>query len=83
MKISGEDIMSGRNITILVLVFLILLIIVQNLDIVNLNFLFWTIQINLLLVILLGFLSGFIVGWLSRRIYTKRKSDSIKKETTQ
>ena len=75
--------MSGRNITILVLVFLVLLIIVQNLDIVNLNFLFWTIQINLLLVILLGFLSGFIVGWLSRRIYTKRKSDSIKNQTTQ
>jgi uncharacterized integral membrane protein len=74
--------MSGRNITILVLVFLILLIIVQNLDIVNLNFLFWTIQINLLLVILLGFLSGFIVGWLSRRIYSKRKSNSIKNEAT-
>jgi uncharacterized integral membrane protein len=72
--------MSVKNIVILLITFMTLIIIIQNLEIVKLNFLFWTIQINLLLIILLSFVSGLIVGWLTRMTYNKRKISEIKTE---
>jgi len=72
--------MSAKNIAILLITFFTLILIVQNLEIIKLNFLFWTLQINLLLVILLSFLSGLIVGWLTRMVYIKNKTSKLTPE---
>ncbi len=65
--------MSGKTISILVIGFIILLLIIQNLDIITIDFLFWPIKVALLLVILFPFLLGIAFGWILKSLYNKKK----------
>jgi len=66
--------MQVKKILIGILLFLLLLITVQNLTVVEVKFLFWKLGINLLLVILLAFLIGNSVGWLLKSLYSRQKT---------
>lgn len=64
----------GIVIGILVVVF-----IVQNTEIVEFNFLFWTISMSRAMIVLLVFITGIIIGAVLRDIGI-RKKDKVKKE---
>ncbi len=65
--------MKPRQIIILVIVILLLVILFQNLDIIPVQILLWTVHISLLLVILLPFILGIIVGWLLKTSMVRQK----------
>ncbi len=48
----------------LVLAFLAFLFITQNTDVVTVAFLFWSVQMSLVLLLLSMLGAGFIIGWL-------------------
>ena len=64
--------MKTKTIVILVGVILALIIVLQNTQVVSIQFLFWKIGMSriifLPLVILIGFIIGFFVGRTSRRV---------------
>ena len=68
--------MPVKKIAIAVILFLVLIIILQNLTVVDVKIVFWTLSINLLLVILLPLLAGMVIGWFSRSFYEKRQQNS-------
>jgi uncharacterized integral membrane protein len=59
-----------KLITVLVLAILVIVIIVQNTHNVTFNFLFWSPQISLLLLVVLMVATGFVLG-----LFASRKSD--------
>ena len=73
--------MPVKKIAIGVILFILTIIILQNLTVVDVKFLFWTFGINLLLVILLPFLIGAVMGWFFRSLYENRSKESKKKSS--
>ena len=63
--------MKPKSIAILIGVILLLIIVLQNTQVVSLQFLFWQLSMSriifLPLVILIGFIIGFFVGRTSRK----------------
>ena len=59
--------------SILVLVLLVILISLQNAALVELNFLWWSFQMNRILLILLVFAIGFLIGHLVSSLSDRRK----------
>jgi len=74
--------MPLKKIVIGVILFFLLIIILQNLTVVDVKFLFWKISINLLLVILLPFLAGTVMGWFFSSFFRKRQLKN-KKDATE
>jgi len=70
--------MPVKKIAIGVTLFLLLIVIFQNLTVVDVKFLFWKLSINLLLVILLPFLVGIVMGWFFRSFYGKNQQGNKK-----
>ena len=73
--------MPVKKIAIGVILFILTIIILQNLTVVDVKFLFWTFGINLLLVILLPFLIGAVMGWFFRSLYENRSKENKKKSS--
>ncbi len=71
--------MSVKKVSIWVIIFLILIFILQNLDVIDVDFLFWSIKVSLLLVILLPFVLGVLLGWLLTTMYSRNRRQ--KKQT--
>jgi putative membrane protein len=65
--------MPVKKISIWIIVFIILIFILQNLDVIEVDFLFWSIKVSLLLVILLPFVLGVLLGWLLTTLYAKNR----------
>lgn len=55
--------MNYKMITILILSGLVVLFIIQNVNVVEIKFLFWTIQMSRSLLIFILLAIGFIIGW--------------------
>jgi uncharacterized integral membrane protein len=70
--------MPAKKIAIGVTLFILFIIILQNLTVVDVKFLFWKLGINLLLVILLPFLVGAVMGWFFRSLYAKPARENNK-----
>ena len=68
--------MPVKKIAIAVILFLVLIVILQNLTVVDVKIVFWTLTLNLLLVILFPLLAGMVIGWFSRSFYDKRQQNS-------
>jgi len=64
-----------KLITSLVLLIFALIIIIQNLDPVNVNILFWEVEISLFVLTSLNLILGFLLGTL---FITKRNKKSLK-----
>ena len=71
-----EVLMPVKKIIIAVILFLLLIVIFQNLTVVDVRIIFWTLRVNLLLVILLPLLAGTVTGWFFHSIYVKRQQNS-------
>jgi uncharacterized integral membrane protein len=68
--------MPVKKIIIAVILFLLLIVIFQNLTVVDVRIIFWTLRVNLLLVILLPLLAGMVIGWFFRSFYAKRQKNN-------
>ncbi len=63
--------MKSKNIIITVLAALFLILLLQNMQVVTLRFLFWKIEMSRIIFIPLVMIMGFIIGYLVGR--TRRK----------
>ena len=73
--------MTPKRIVFLVLGLLFATFIIQNADVVQVRFLFWTTLASRALVLLGAFLLGSIVGWVAGRV-TKRGTGPSPTTTT-
>ena len=62
-----------KLIIISILAVVMLIVLIQNVSIVDVQFLFWTFTISRYLMLLLVFVTGFIVGWLLHSHFLRRK----------
>lgn len=68
--------MNSRLILVLILVGLVVLFIIQNVVVVEIRFLFWSIEVSRSLLIFLLLAVGIIVGWLLHEYMSHKKSAS-------
>jgi len=66
--------MTPKRILFLVLGLLFAIFIVQNAEVVQVRFLFWSAQASRAIVILGTFVLGLIVGWVSGRVRKRETS---------
>jgi uncharacterized integral membrane protein len=59
--------MTTKNIIIVILIALVIVFVIQNAQIVEVRFLFWTVTMSRALMVLLTLLIGVIAGWLAGR----------------
>lgn len=59
--------MENKNIAIIALAFLLVIILVQNTQVVSVQFLFWNISMSRIILILFVFLIGFGSGYLVKK----------------
>jgi len=57
-----------KSIAILVLVVLALIIVFSNTDVVRFRFLFWTVFVSQLLLVLIMLVAGFVIGFLTCKL---------------
>ena len=69
--------MNFKIITIVVLAGLAVLFIVQNVAIVEIQFLLWSLEMSQSLLMFLLLVIGIIIGWFLRGYYRYRKGRSI------
>jgi uncharacterized integral membrane protein len=63
--------MTPKRIVVLVIALLFVLFIVQNAQVVEVRFLFWSAQASRAIVLLVTFGLGLVTGWLSGRVHKK------------
>ena len=51
---------------------LMLVFVMQNMEVVSVEFLFWRIQASRIIIYLAIFLIGFFIGWIGRSLRRKR-----------
>jgi len=66
--------MNAKLITGIILAALALLFIIQNVTVMELRFLFWTLSMSRSLFMFLILSVGIILGWLLHGFFTRRKS---------
>ena len=69
--------MKIKYIVLLIIIAILLILIFQNLITIPIKILLWKVEISLLLVIILPFISGILVGWILKIIYNKRKKQKL------
>jgi uncharacterized integral membrane protein len=60
-----------KNIIFFILLALVFIFVLQNTQVVEFNFLAWTISMSKALLLLVTFVLGIAVGWLARRVRPK------------
>ena len=68
--------MTAKRIVFLLIGFLFATFVVQNIDVVQVRFLFWKAQASMALIFLGAFFLGIFVGWVSRRVKKREVSAS-------
>lgn len=63
--------MKAKKILFSVIIFILLVILIQNTQVVNINILFWTISMSQIILLLLIILFSFALGYLSGRLLKK------------
>jgi uncharacterized integral membrane protein len=69
--------MTPKRIVFLVLGLLFATFVVQNADVVQVRFLFWSAQASRAIVLLGAFILGIIVGWVSGRVLKRESSPPV------
>ena len=65
--------MTPKRIVVLVLGLLFVIFVVQNAEVVQLRFLFWSTQASRALVLLGTFVLGLVIGWMSAWLLKKEQ----------
>ncbi len=68
---------NKRLIASIALVLLVGIFILQNTEVVNINFLFWRFSMSRVLLIIIFLLAGFVMGWLLRGLAQHRKKHQL------
>jgi len=68
--------MPVRWIVITVLVFLLLIVVVQNAEVVTVRLLFWQFSMSRVILILLAAVTGFVAGWAGARLADRNRRRS-------
>jgi uncharacterized integral membrane protein len=66
--------MNAKLITSIILAGLAIVFIIQNVAVVKMRFLFWTLSMSMTLAMILILSLGIVTGWLLRGSFSKRKS---------
>lgn len=66
--------MTYRTITTLILLLMVMLFAVQNTSVVELNFLFWELNVPRWLLIFAVLVTGIVIGWFLHAISAPRKA---------
>ena len=66
--------MQAKNIIILAIIIIVLVLLFQNLNAITIHVFFWQFGISLLLVILISFILGIMLGWLLKSGFAKQKA---------
>ena len=69
--------MTAKRILFLLIGMLFAAFIVQNAEVVQVRFLFWSTQASRALILLGAFILGLIVGWLSGRVRKKERPQEM------
>lgn len=72
--------MNFKILSILTLIIIAAVFITQNVMVVDVNLLFWRIQISLALLIVFNLLLGFLLGWFIKSYINYKKSRIYKQE---
>ena len=67
--------MSFKAVTILILIGLFIILCIQNVEKIPLHFLFWSINISKLLLLLITLIIGILVGLIIPGIWRKSKEE--------
>lgn len=73
VHLDGEKQMNYKLVPILTLVGLVFLFIMQNVSIVDIQFLFWSIQIPRSLLVIIMLAIGVVIGWFLHSFMRHRK----------
>ncbi len=66
-KVSNTKLITGSIALLLMLIFVL-----QNMEVVSVEFLVWRIQASRIIIYLALFLIGFFIGWIGRSLHRKR-----------
>ncbi len=69
-----------KLISILTLILIATLFLVQNTQVVNIDFLFWTYSASVSVTIVVILLIGILVGWFSKGYINHKKKKSVEKQ---
>jgi uncharacterized integral membrane protein len=71
--------MNFKNISLLVLLALFIIVCIQNVEIISVQFLFWRAEISKLLLLIITLIIGILIGMIIPGFLTKsKKEDEIK-----
>lgn len=71
--------MNFKNISLLVLLALFIIVCIQNVEIISVQFLFWKAEISKLLLLIITWIIGLLIGMIIPGFLTKsKKEDKIK-----
>ena len=66
--------MNYKMLTVLVLAILVVLFIIQNFAVVEIEFLFWSVQMSRSLLIFILLAVGFVIGWFVHSYFKHKKT---------
>lgn len=72
--------MSFKNISVLIMLALFIIICIQNLEVIPMHFLFWKVDISKLLLLIITFVAGILVGMIIPGYFRKPKIEEKMKE---
>lgn len=67
--------MSFKSVTLLILIGLFIIICIQNVETIPLHFLFWSMNISKLLLLLITLIVGILVGMIIPGMWRKHKEE--------
>lgn len=67
--------MSFKSVTLLILIGLFIIVCIQNVEIIPLHFLFWSINISKLMLLLIALIVGIFVGMVILGLFNKSKEE--------
>lgn len=71
--------MNFKNISLLILLALFIIVCIQNVEIISVQFLFWKAEISKLLLLIITLIIGILIGMIIPGFLTKsKKEDQIK-----
>lgn len=70
--------MTYKLFAVIVVLLLLVIFTLQNTQMVNIKFFFWTISLSSSLVILFSFIFGLLIGWLVIPLIVQKKKKHLK-----